>query len=51
MQCLLPHGISNLPGRDGPVGVDSVAPPPTVGGGRVGDLFAVAVQLASRSSP
>ena len=38
-------GIDNLPGRDGTVGVDPVAPPPTVCGGRVGDLLAVAVQL------
>ncbi|MGC2467106.1 MAG: hypothetical protein WA517_18075 [Candidatus Acidiferrum sp.] len=38
-------GIDNLPGRDGTVGVDPVAPPTTVCGGRVGDLLAVAVQL------
>lgn len=36
-------GIDNLTGRDAPVGVDPVAPPPTVGGGRIGDLLAVAV--------
>ena len=35
--------IDNLPGRDGTVRVDPVAPPPTVGGGRVVDLLAVAV--------
>jgi hypothetical protein len=40
-----PSGIDNLPGRDGTVRVDPVAPPPTVSGGRVGDLLAVAVQL------
>ena len=37
------RGIDNLGGRDGTVGVNPVAPPPTVGGGRVGDLFAIAV--------
>jgi hypothetical protein len=37
------RGIDNLPDRDGAVGVNPVAPPPTEGGGRVGDLFAVAV--------
>jgi uncharacterized protein (TIGR00730 family) len=37
------HG--NLPGRDGAVGVNPVAPPPTEGGGQVGDLLAVALQL------
>jgi hypothetical protein len=36
-------GIDNLPGRDGTVRLDPVAPPPTVGGGRVGDLLAVGV--------
>lgn len=36
-------GINNLPGRDGTVRVDPVAPPPTVGGGRVVNLLAVAV--------
>ena len=35
--------IDNLPGRDGTVRVDPVAPPPTVGGGRGVDLLAVAV--------
>lgn len=38
-------GIDNLPGRDGTVRVDPVAPPPTVCGGSVGDLLAVAVYL------
>jgi hypothetical protein len=37
------RGIDNLAGRDGTVGVNPVAPPPTVGGGRVGDLLAIAV--------
>ena len=37
------RGIDNLTGRDGTVRVDPVAPPPTVGGGRVVDLLAVAV--------
>jgi hypothetical protein len=37
------RGIDNLAGRDGTVGVNPVAPPPTVGGGQVGDLFAIAV--------
>jgi len=37
------RGIDNLGGRNGTVGVSPVAPPPTVGGGRVGDLFAVTV--------
>jgi len=36
------RGIDNLPRRDGTVGVDPVAPPPTVGGRGVGDLLAVA---------
>ena len=36
-------GIDNLPGRDGTVRLDPVAPPPTVGGGRVGDILAVGV--------
>jgi hypothetical protein len=36
-------GIDNLPGRDGTMRVDPVAPPPTVSGGRVVDLLAVAV--------
>lgn len=35
-------GIDNLPGRGGTVRVDPVAPPPTVGGGLIGDLLAVA---------
>jgi len=35
--------IDNLGRRDGTVGVDPVAPPPTVGGGRVGDLLAIGV--------
>ena len=39
------RGIDNLPGRDGTVRVDPVAPTTTVGGGRVGDLLAVAVLL------
>jgi hypothetical protein len=38
-------GIDNLPSRNGTVRVDPVAPPPTVGGGRVVDLLAIAVQL------
>jgi hypothetical protein len=37
------RGIYNLTGSDAPVCVDPVAPPPTVGGGRVVDLLAVAV--------
>jgi hypothetical protein len=37
------RGIDNLSGRYGAVGVDPVAPPPTVGGGRISDLLAVAV--------
>jgi hypothetical protein len=36
-------GIDNLTGRDSTVGVNPVAPSPTVGGGHVGDLLAVAV--------
>jgi hypothetical protein len=36
------RGIDNLLGRDGAVAVNPVAPPPTVCGGRVGNLFAVA---------
>jgi hypothetical protein len=36
-------GINNLPGRYGTVRVDPVAPPPTVGGGRVVNVLAVAV--------
>ena len=36
------RGIDNLPSGDGTIGVDPVAPPPTVGGGQVGDLLAVA---------
>ena len=35
-------GTDNLTMRYATVGVDPVAPPPTVGGGRVGDLLAVA---------
>jgi hypothetical protein len=35
------RGIDNLSGRNGTVGVDPVAPSPTVGCGRVGDLLAV----------
>jgi hypothetical protein len=42
------RGSDNLGGRNGTVGVDPVAPPPTVGGGRVGDLFAVAVSRCWR---
>jgi len=42
------RGVDNLPGRDGPVGFDPVAPPPAVGRGRVGDLLAVAVQRGWR---
>jgi hypothetical protein len=42
------RGIDNLPGRDGTVGVNPVAPSPTVGGGGVGDLLAVALQLCGR---
>jgi hypothetical protein len=34
--------IDNLPLGDGTVGVSPVAPPPTEGGGWVGDLFTVA---------
>jgi hypothetical protein len=41
------RGIDNLPGWDGTVSVDPVAPPPTVGGGRVGDLFAIALSRCS----
>ncbi|MFZ0732262.1 MAG: hypothetical protein WAM79_08060 [Candidatus Sulfotelmatobacter sp.] len=37
------RGIDNLTRWNGTVGVDPVAPPPTVGGGHVGDLFAIAV--------
>ena len=37
--------IHNLTGRNGAVRVDPVAPPPTVGGGGVGDLLAVASLL------
>jgi hypothetical protein len=37
--------INDLTGRDGTVRVDPVATPPTVGGGRIGDLLAVAVVL------
>jgi hypothetical protein len=37
------RGIDNLAGRDGAVGVNPVAPPPTVGSGQIGDLFAIAV--------
>jgi hypothetical protein len=36
-------GIDNLVRRHGTMGVDPVAPPPTVCGGRVGDLLAVAL--------
>jgi hypothetical protein len=39
------RGIDNLCGRHRTVDFDPVAPPPTVGGGRVGDLLAVAVLL------
>jgi hypothetical protein len=35
--------IDNLPGRDGTVRVDPIAPPPTVSGGRVVDLLAAPV--------
>jgi hypothetical protein len=37
-------GIHDLTRWNGTVGVNPVAPPPTVGGGQVGDLLAVAVQ-------
>ncbi len=37
------RGIDNLTGRDGTVGISPVAPPPTVGGGQVVDLLALAV--------
>ena len=37
------RGIDNLSGGYGTVSVDPVAPPTPVGGGRVGDLLAVAV--------
>jgi hypothetical protein len=37
------RGIDNLTVRDGTVGVCPVAPSATVGGGRVGDLFAIAI--------
>jgi len=37
--------IDNLPSRDSTVSVDLVATTPTVGGGRVGNLLAVAVLL------
>jgi hypothetical protein len=36
-------GIDNLAGRDGTPSLNPVALPPSIGGGRVGDLFAVAV--------
>jgi len=36
-------GIHNLTRWNGTASVDPVAPPPTVGGGQVGDLLAVAV--------
>lgn len=39
------RGIDNLAGRDGTVGINPVAPPPTVSSGWVGDLLAVAMQL------
>jgi hypothetical protein len=42
------RGIDNLAGRNGTVGVNPVAPPPTVGGGQVGDLLAVSVSLCGR---
>jgi hypothetical protein len=37
------RSINHLPGRDGTVGVNPVAPSPTEGGGQVGDLLAIAV--------
>jgi len=37
------RGIDNLPGRDRIVSINPVALSPTVCGGRVGDLLAVAV--------
>jgi hypothetical protein len=37
------RGIDNLPGRDGIVGVNPVAPSSTEGGGQVGDLLAISV--------
>ena len=40
--------IDNLTGRDGTVGVDPVATPTTEGGGRVGDLLAVALSRCRR---
>ena len=36
------RGINNLARRDRTVSVDPIASPPTVGGGSVGDLLAVA---------
>ena len=39
------RGIHNLTRWNGTVGFDPVALPPTVGGGQVGDLLAVAMQL------
>jgi len=42
------RGIDNLPGRDGAVGVNPVSPPPTEGGGRVGDLLAIALSRYGR---
>jgi hypothetical protein len=42
------RGIDNVPGRDGTASVDPIAPPPTVGGGLVGDLLAVALSRCWR---
>jgi hypothetical protein len=43
-------GIDNLTAWDGTVGVDPVALPPTVCGGRIGDVFTVAASLCRSES-
>jgi hypothetical protein len=47
MQLLLPHEAHRQLDREGRnrVGINPVAPPPTEGGGQVGNLIAVAVLL------
>ena len=45
------RGIDNLTGRDGTVGVDPVALPPTISGGQVGDLFAITFFRVGENSP
>jgi hypothetical protein len=42
------RGINDLAGRDGTVGVNPVPPSPTVGGGSIGDLFAITVSRCRR---